>query len=112
MLFPTTITITILVSLLPSTLAAPTTIQKRFVGALIRSGRTNTCLTLQPGASVVDGSLLKLGDCGTATKWDINPGSGSVFVTGTKFVLDAGVPQGNNAIAKVWTSIPAAPQQT
>jgi hypothetical protein len=100
------------VALLSVTLAAPTTIQKRFAGAHIRSGRTNTCLTLQSGSAVVDGSLLQLGNCATATKWDINPGSGTVFVTGTTFVLDAGLPPTNNAVAKVWSFIPSTPQQT
>lgn len=87
-------------------------IQKRYTSALIRSYRTNTCLTLQGGVQIVDGSLLSVGDCSTATRWDINPGSGSVIVSGTSFALDAGIGPHNNVPAKVWTSYPGAPQQT
>ncbi len=86
--------------------------QKRFTNQVIVSGRTGTCLTLQGGVQIVDGSLLRVGDCATATKWDINPGSGSVIVSGTKFALDAGLDPHNNVPAKVWTSYPGAPQQT
>jgi hypothetical protein len=90
--------------------AAP--MAKRFTGAVIRSYRTNTCLTLPAGVAAADGVYLTVGDCNTATKWDINPGSGSVIVSGTNFALDAGLDPHNNVPAKVWTSYPGATQQT
>lgn len=100
-----------LVAVLPS-LAVAGPLQKRFTNTVIRSGRTGTCLTLQGGVQIIDGSLLYVGDCATATKWDINPGSGSVIVSGTNFALDAGLNPHNNVPAKVWTSYPGATQQT
>jgi len=95
-----------------SAFASPTPAQKRYSGVTIRSYRTGTCLTLQGGVQIVDGSLLRVGDCSTATKWDINPGSGSVIVSGTNFALDAGTNPHNNVPAKVWQSYPGLTQQT
>lgn len=100
-----------LFSLLPLLSASPLPPQKRFTGATIKSYRTGTCLTLN-GASPSDGALLGTGDCSTATKWDINPGSGSVIVSGTNFALDAGIGPKNFVQAKVWTSYPGLEQQT
>jgi hypothetical protein len=100
-----------LVAVLPN-LAIAGPVAKRYTNQVIKSGRTGTCLTLQGGVQTVDGSLLGVGDCATATKWDINPGSGSVIVSGSNFALDAGVSPHNNVPAKVWTSFPGSPQQT
>jgi len=99
------------VALLPScVLGAP--MQKRYTNQVIKSYRTGTCLTLQGGVQIIDGSLVHVGDCATATRWDISPGSGSVIVSGTNFALDAGVNPHNNVPAKVWTSYPGLEQQT
>jgi hypothetical protein len=87
-------------------------IEKRFTNSVIRSGRTGGCLSLPAGTAPANGVGLVTSDCGTATKWDINPGAGSVIVSGTNFALDAGVPQGNNMYAKVWQSFPGSTQQT
>jgi hypothetical protein len=99
-----------LLALIPA-LVTCSPIEKRYTATVIRSGRTGTCLTVQ-GTQISDGSLLTVGPCATATKWDINPGSGSVVVSGTKYALDAGLNPGNNVAAKVWTSYPGSPQQT
>lgn len=99
------------VALLPS-FAVASPMQKRYTNQVIKSYRTGTCLTLQGGVQIVDGSLLRVGDCATATRWDISPGSGSVIVSGTNFALDAGTNPHNNVPAKVWTSFPGLTQQT
>ena len=87
-------------------------LNKRYTNSVIQSGRNGQCLSLPAGVSASNGVGLVTTSCNTATRWDINPGSGSVIVSGTNFALDAGVPQGNNAIAKVWQSYPGSPQQT
>jgi hypothetical protein len=87
-------------------------IEKRFTNSVIRSGRTGGCLSLPSGTAPANGVGLVTSNCDTATRWDINPGSGSVIVSGTNFALDAGVPQGNNMYAKVWQSYPGSTQQT
>lgn len=109
MLFATA-TIALVAALLPATLAAP--LQKRVIGATIKSGRTGECLSLRRATSLSDGEVLTTLPCGEATRWDLNYGSGSIFVVGTGFALDAGVPQGNNSPVKVWKSYPCSPQQT
>jgi hypothetical protein len=86
--------------------------EKRFTNSVIQSGRNRQCLSLPAGVSPSNGVGLVTANCNTATRWDINPGSGSVIVSGTNFALDAGVPQANNAIAKVWQSYPGSQQQT
>lgn len=104
--------VSVLALLIDSTTASPTPVQKRYTGVTIRSYRTNTCLTLQGGVQIQNGSPLKVGDCSSATRWDINPGSGSVIVSGTNFALDAGTDPHNNVPAKVWQSYPGLTQQT
>lgn len=90
--------------------AAPSPIQKRFTNAYIVSGRTGRCLSTNPQGGV--GAPVNLVDCSQATKWDINPGSGSVILSGTNFALDAGVNPSNFGRLKVWTSYPGLFQQT
>lgn len=87
-------------------------IEKRFTNSVIRSGRNDQCLSLPAGATPVNGAGLVTRDCNTASRWDINPGAGSVVLSGTNFALDAGVPQGNNMYAKIWQSFPGSTQQT
>jgi hypothetical protein len=87
-------------------------IEKRATNTVIRSGRNGQCLSLPSGVQPANGVQLVTRDCSSATRWDISPGSGSVIVTGTNFALDAGVPQGNNMVAKVWQSYPGSTQQT
>lgn len=100
-----------LLTILPAlALAGP--INKRYTGVGIQSGRNGNCLTLPAGTAPSNGVFLTTGSCATATKWDINPGSGSVVITGTNFALDAGTNPSNNVAAKVWTSYPGLSQQT
>ncbi len=107
-----------LLALLPFISASPTPLQKRYTGVLIRSGRQDAkgqdqCLSLRPGFPVTDGSFVYGEPCWKATKWDINPGSGSVLVSGhPNFALDAGSKPGNFERMKVWTSYPGLMQQT
>jgi hypothetical protein len=108
-----------LLAALPA-LSAPTPasggLHKRFTGVRIKSFRTGECLSTVGGregiANVTDGTRVQSIDCRHATRWDINPGSGSVLLTGTNFALDAGVNPANNVPAKVWTSYPGLTQQT
>lgn len=88
-------------------------IEKRYSNSMIRSGRNGQCLTLAPGVLPANGVQLVTRDCtNSVSRWDINPGSGSVILSGTNFALDAGVPQGNNMPAKIWQSYPGSTQQT
>lgn len=100
-----------LAALLPG-LANASPVSKRYKNSLIRSFRTGTCLSTQPGTPLQDGTPLTVVDCNKAVRWDINPGSGSVIISGTDFALDAGVNPSNNVPAKVWTSYPGLAQQT
>jgi hypothetical protein len=101
-----------LLAVLAGELVVGSPLQKRFSNSVIQSGRNGQCLSLPAGTAPSNGVTLVTANCNTATRWDINPGSGSVIVSGTNFALDAGVPQGNNAIAKVWQSYPGSQQQT
>lgn len=106
-----------LLAILPA-LASP--VQKRYDGVKIRAGRSNNlCLSTTPKDGPADGTQLFLRGCnnGDVSTWNISPGSGSVIlanagVPGKTFALDAGVPQVNNARAKIWTSYPGSAQQT
>lgn len=69
-------------------------IEKRYSNSVIRSGRNGQCLSLPAGVAPSNGAGLITTDCNIASRWDINPGSGSVILSGTNFALDAGVPQG------------------
>ncbi|WVW84307.1 hypothetical protein I302_106341 [Kwoniella bestiolae CBS 10118] len=88
---------------------------KRYDAAWIVSAREGKCLGVKSPAEV--GSAVESVNCTTAepdylTKWDINPGSGSVILFGTGLALDAGSVPGNNGALKVWTSYPTLYQQT
>jgi hypothetical protein len=99
---------TLMLALLPTLLALPH--QQRSTGVTIAAGRDGLCLSVvgTPGVGTPVGSVA----CNTASKWDINPGSGSVILTGTNFALDAGSSPGNNGALKIWTSYPGLYQQT
>ncbi|WWC62264.1 uncharacterized protein I303_104860 [Kwoniella dejecticola CBS 10117] len=88
-------------------------VNKRFTSAKIVSGRDGKCLGVQspPG---VGSAVVSVSCAGTNyfTNWDINPGSGSVILSGTGLALDAGTNPGNNGALKVWTSYPGLYQQT
>ncbi|OCF74451.1 hypothetical protein I204_04826 [Kwoniella mangroviensis CBS 8886] len=86
---------------------------RRFTSAQIVAGRDGRCLGVQSPAGV--GSAVSSVACtasGYLTRWDINPGSGSVILSGTGLALDAGSTPGNNGALKVWTSYPTLYQQT
>ena len=102
-----------LLAMLPLLLSASATpIHKRFTGAQIVSGRDGKCLAAAPKTG--SGSPVSTVDCNSnyALLWDINPGSGSVVLTGTQLALDAGSNPGNNGALKVWQSYPGLYQQT
>lgn len=96
--------------------ASPIQLSKRFTSVRIKSNRNGECLSTVGGreklASVTNGTQVVTVDCRHATRWDINPGSGSVVLSGTDFALDAGVNPSNNVKAKVWKSFPGLTQQT
>lgn len=104
-----------LVAVLPPLLCATASpIAKRYTGVKIVSGRDGKCLAAAPKTSV--GSAVTSVDCNSNPSypmlWDINPGSGSVVLSGTDLALDAGSSPGNNGGLKVWTSYPGLYQQT
>lgn len=80
-----------LLPLLLTASAAPT-IHKRFSRARIVSGRDGKCLAGAPKTGV--GSPVSTVDCSSnfGLLWDINPGSGSVVLSGSDLALDAGEP--------------------
>ncbi|WWC69835.1 uncharacterized protein I206_103778 [Kwoniella pini CBS 10737] len=87
-------------------------VEKRFTSAKIVSGRDGLCLGVTKagvGSPVVS---VACSNANYLTNWDINPGSGSVILSGTGLALDAGSTPGNNGALKVWTSYPGLYQQT
>lgn len=104
-----------LVAILPLLIAGASAspIQKRYTRAMIVSDRDGLCLVAAPKTGV--GSAVTSENCANtqgAKYWDINPGSGSVVLSGTNLALDAGENPGNNGALKVWTSYPGLYQQT
>ncbi|WWD21761.1 hypothetical protein CI109_106248 [Kwoniella shandongensis] len=98
--------------------AAPTSpmnavhpLTKRYTGVKIQSNRSGLCLR-PVGVRWGDGTQVNSTDCDIGAYWDINPGSGSVILTGTTLALDAGLGTENNEIVKLWTSYPGLFQQT
>lgn len=80
-----------LLALLPLLLTAEAAPTKRFNRVQIVSGRDGKCLGAATKPYV--GAPVASVDCvntGYATYWDINPGSGSVILSGTDLALDAG----------------------
>lgn len=83
------------------------TISKRANNQLIYSNRDQKCLSPAGGAAAVAAGQVNAGtpvvavDCASAAGWDINPGSGSVLLTGTALALDAGINPANNGALKV-----------
>jgi hypothetical protein len=82
---------------LPLTLAAPT---KRATNQLIYSTRDNLCLGIQDG-TLTSGTRVISVPCERAVTWDIDRGSGSIVISGTKLALDAGVRPDNGGALKV-----------
>ncbi|RSH84048.1 hypothetical protein EHS25_005293 [Saitozyma podzolica] len=111
-----------LVAILPAlTLAKPVDLaqrnpSKRYTGVLIKANRDGLCISVNGGtqkAVYADGTAVVSIPCSQATTWDINPGSGSVLVSGHNgFALDAGTNPTNNGPLKIWTSYPGLMQQT
>lgn len=105
----------VLLAVLPM-LASASPIEKRYTGVHIVSGRDGKCLAAAPKTGV--GSVVVSVDCADTNypkNWDINPGSGSVILSGTSnpvLALDAGSNPGNNGALKVWQSYPGLYQQT
>ncbi|WWC67408.1 uncharacterized protein I206_101316 [Kwoniella pini CBS 10737] len=86
---------------------------KRFTSVKIQSHRSLKCLSpIGNPADWADGTTVTSVDCSTAVNWDVNPGSGSIVISGTKWALDAGTGDQNNAIIKLWDSYPGLFQQT
>lgn len=80
-----------LLALLPLLLTAEAAPTKRFNRVQIVSGRDGKCLGAAPKTYV--GAPVQSVDCvntAWATYWDINPGSGSVILSGSDLALDAG----------------------
>ena len=50
---------------------------------------------------IEDGTGLTTINCDEAAGWDISRGSGSINLTETSYVMDAGTPAGNNGQLKV-----------
>jgi hypothetical protein len=100
-----------LVAILPAlTLAKPVdlaqrNLSKRYTGVLIKANRDGLCISVDGGnqkANYADGTAVVSIPCSQATTWDINPGSGSVLVSGHNgFALDAGTNPSNNGALKV-----------
>ena len=76
---------------------------------LIISSRTGQCISPPDGSRQVskehidDGTALTTVDCDDAAGWDISRGSGSIYLTGSSYVIDAGTPAENNGQLKVCT---------
>lgn len=90
----------ILLPLLASLVSA-SPITKRYTGAKISAGRDGKCLSAS--GTPYNGLAVLSVDCAGASTWDINPGSGSVILSGTNFALDAGSNPGNNQGLKVYS---------
>jgi hypothetical protein len=92
--------------------AAAKPVEKRYTGVYIVSGRNGQCLTSTPANG--NGAPVTTQDCNNPSTitWDINPGSGSVLVSGSGLALDAGSSPSNNGGVKLWTSYPGLYQQT
>jgi len=101
-----------LVPLLGATLTSAKPVEKRYTGVYIVSGRNGQCLHSVPRSG--SGYPITTQDCNFAStiRWDINPGSGSVLVSGTNYAMDAGSNPGNNGGVKIWQSYPGLYQQT
>ncbi|KAK6905226.1 hypothetical protein I203_106046 [Kwoniella mangroviensis CBS 8507] len=98
-----------LLSLLALSSASP--IHKRYSSVKIQSNRNGQCLSPQ-GDALANGVRVGTLPCDQAKTWDIDPGSGSVILSGTNLALDAGTGNDNNEIVKLWTSYPGLYQQT
>ncbi|OCF43414.1 hypothetical protein I317_02714 [Kwoniella heveanensis CBS 569] len=91
-------------------LASAQPIAKRHQGVKIQSTANGRCLS--PKAPNTESSLVVAIDCDGAQAWDINPGSGSVILSGTDLALDAGSGNEDNEDLTVQKSTPGAFQQT
>ena len=81
--------------------AKPVTLSKRFTNVRLVSGRDGKCLSVADG-NIDRGLAVTTVDCNNNPRtWDINPGSGSVFLSGSGLALDAGSTVGNNGNVKV-----------
>ena len=106
----------IITSFLGLALAAPPVLKRDNATAYtISSDRDGKCLSLPDGDATApaDGIALVALDCGTASGWIIDRGSGSVLLAAnTGFALDAGENPGDHGGLKIWTSFPGLYQQT
>lgn len=89
-------------------LTSATPIVKRVDNSLIESYRNpGQCLSVQGGLDAVaagnvnNNTPVITTDCLTASRWNINRGSGSITVSGLNFALDIGLNPGNNGGLKV-----------
>ncbi|TYJ53796.1 hypothetical protein B9479_005556 [Cryptococcus floricola] len=110
MLFSTFLTVPLLaLSFLTPASASP--LAKRYTGVKIQSYKDGKCLSPNSDTNS-NGVWVVSVACDKAKTWDINPGSGSVKLSGTNFVLDAGTGKDNNEGVKIWQSYPGVFQQT
>ncbi|WRT63112.1 uncharacterized protein IL334_000015 [Kwoniella shivajii] len=86
---------------------------RRYSSVKIQSYRSSLCLS--PKGSPLawtNGVQVTTVECNTAVEWDINPGAGSIIVSGTDLALDAGSGDNNSLAVKIWQSYPSLFQQT
>jgi hypothetical protein len=92
-----------LVTLLPFFIAASATpLAKRYSGVQIVSSIDGKCLAAAPKTG--SGSAVTTVKCGEGNfphSWDIQPGSGSITLHGSKLALDAGLSPADHGSLKV-----------
>lgn len=112
MIFTTLVALLSIASLATaSPLPEARSLNKRYTRVQIQSNRNGECLVPE-GAKWGNGFQVITKPCYQATWWDINPGSGSILLSGTSMALDAGTGTENNEIVKIWQSYPGLFQQT
>ncbi|WWC68223.1 uncharacterized protein I206_102146 [Kwoniella pini CBS 10737] len=85
---------------------------KRYSGVKIQAYRNGLCLS-PIGRTLSNGVPVGAVDCAIARTWNINPGSGSVTLSGyPQWALDAGTGSQNGEGVKIWQSFPGVFQQT
>ncbi|OXC64430.1 hypothetical protein AYX13_06175 [Cryptococcus neoformans] len=111
-MFTTLVALLSIVSLAAaSPLPEARSLHKRYTHVQIQSHRNGECLVPE-GVKWGNGFQVITKPCEQATWWDINPGSGSILLSGTTMALDAGTGTENNEIVKIWESYPGLFQQT
>ncbi|OWZ34691.1 hypothetical protein C356_05235 [Cryptococcus neoformans c45] len=111
-MFTTLVALLSIVSLAAaSPLPEARSLHERYSLVQIQSHRNGECLVPE-GAKWGNGFQVITKPCEQAAWWDINPGSGSILLSGSTMALDAGTGTENNEIVKIWESYPGLFQQT